>query len=599
MPSGYIGNSHKVDVGWWMDRLQEGLGFREEVAFEKSWDRWHKYYRGEWEPGIVPVNLFFTMLRTIVPRVYFRNPSVSITSAKPGPLFMGFAKLLERTDSTLMRQMRLKQELKRIVADSFLYGTGIGTLGFGAVFEYEHTGFVQAPRVGKQQAALEYEDHVIPNMPWFSRIHPRNYIVPDQTEVHRSSRWTAHIIERSISDIKEDPRLNSNRKNVGSGRFTTLGQGMRRDRHHRRKGRSIPSSNSLGEDMTELAVIRDKKLRRVIVLAPGGGTSKHLELYSGFDALQGSGFPEYSLTFNPDPEHFWGVPDSQILEPYQLEINETRTQLMQQRRLALVKWLLRKNGMEQSEIDKLLSPNAGAVAFTNGDPRTIALLTQLGDIPQSLFTALEQTMRDMRDTVGFSRNAFGEFNSQTADTTATEAQIVRQASEIRVDERRDMIADMLVDIVEGIHNLIFRHWTSQEIVEVVGPGGVPIWVKFTPQMLAIGQYHVKIDPDNSLPETKQVREQKALQLYQVLKTNPLIDPIQLTQYLLHELHGTAFDSMMRALPPMNVNGPIGAQQYGDVLRQSLNQARPEELIKGAIGNAVEVSRGAPAQGAQA
>lgn len=575
MTDGYVGNSSKPDSGWWLDRLQEGIAYREVVAYEESWDKWHRYYRGEWEPNVMPVNLFFTMMRTIVPRVYFRNPSVSITSAKPGPLFMGFAKLLERTDAKLIRQMRLKGELKRMVQDTFLYGTGIGTLGFGAVHEYKHEGFVEAPLVGSQQESIEYRDYISPNMPWFGRVHPRNYIVPAETEAPHTARWSAVIVERFVEDVKRDPRLRAVRKDIGAGRFSSITDRGVGAKIHRtgRYGRGVET-----QEIVELAVIRDKKTRQVIVMSAGGSEMGETVLYNGPDALQGSGFPDFILTFNPDPEYFWGVPDSQILEPYQLDINETRTQLMQQRRIALVKWLVQEERMEDGEIQKLLSPDVGAVAKVKGDPRAAALLTQLGDIPVSLFQALELNERDVRETVGFSRNQVGEFNSRTADTTATEAQIVNAASEIRVDERRDMISDLLVDIVEGIHSLIFNHWTTQEVVDVVGPGGAPVWVQFTPQMLAVGEYNVKVDPDNSLPETKQLREQRALALYERLKTNPMIDPFKLTQYLLHELHGTAFDDMMRALPPVSAgNKPINALEYGDLLRSSIGQADGRDI----------------------
>ena len=580
MPSGYIGGTTNPDVTWWQDRVREGMAWRKMVAFEESWYKWHQYYRGEWDSGVMPVNLFFQLMRSIVPRVYFRNPSVSITSSKPGALYMGFAKLLERTDEKLMRQMRLKNELKRMTADSFLYGTAVGTLGFGAIHEYEHAGYVESPLLGRHGEAVEYQDFVNPNMPWFSRVHPRNYVVPLGTEVHHTARWTAQIVERNVEDVKADTRLSNARKNVGPGRFNELNQSAQ----SKARSAKLQSGGMHGrhaDKTVELAVIRDKKFRMVHVLGPSSGNKTKPEvLYSGTDALQGSGFPDFTMSFNPDPEYFWGVPDSQILEPYQKDINEARTQLMQHRRLALRKWLVRKGAMEESEIKKLLSSDPAAVAFVKGNPTTSVLPTQLGDIPQSLFSAIEQDLRDMRESVGFSRNQLGEFNSQTADTTATEAQIVQAASEIRVDERRDMIADLLVDIVEGMHNLIFRHWTTTEVVDVVGPGGIPIWVQFTPQMLALGQYNVKIDPDSSLPETKQAREVKALALYERLKTNPIIDPFKLTQYLLHELHGTAFDDMMRQLPQQNVNGPVNASEYGGILQNAIGQQNPQQLIEG-------------------
>ena len=149
MPDGYIGSYGKPDEAWWLEQITEGIKYRQESAFEKEWARWRRYTRGEWAPGVFPVNLFFTLMRTIVPRVYFRNPSVSIVSTKPGPLFMGFARLLERVDAKLIRQAHIKEHMKAIVQDTFLMGTGVGTEGFGAIYEYQHQGHVEAPRIGR------------------------------------------------------------------------------------------------------------------------------------------------------------------------------------------------------------------------------------------------------------------------------------------------------------------------------------------------------------------------------------------------------------------------------------------------------------------
>ncbi len=193
-------------------------------------------------------------------------------------------------------------------------------------------------------------------------------------------------------------------------------------------------------------------------------------------------------------------------------------------------------------------------------------------IPKDLFVAAQAIVQDVRETVGFSRNQFGEFNSQSGDTTATEANIVRQASEIRVDERRDMVADMLVEVMETVHQIIFKFWTEETVVDVVGPGGAPIWVRLAPSLLKEGRYNIKVDPDSSVPETRALREAKAVQLYQLLRTNPLIDPVQLTQYLLHELHGVQFDDMMRVLPAVQGGQQeVGMEGLAGLIGQSVNQ----------------------------
>lgn len=317
--------------------------------------------------------------------------------------------------------------------------------------------------------------------------------------------------------------------------------------------------------MMDLIEIRDKKYRSVMVIAPYINTEK--VLYHDDDDLQGDWGPTiYPLVFNEDDEIAWGVPDSVILEPHQLEINEIRTQAMKHRRLALIKVLYQTGSIDKAELDKFFSEDvaAGIAVKDIGQIKPI----QVAEIPQGLLVADRTTMQDVREALGFGVNQMGEYKQGSSDTTATEAMIVKMATEIRIDERRDIVADMLTDIINDMHRIIFEQWNHQEVIEVVGPAGVPLWVTFKGQELATGRYAVKVDPDTAIPETRAIREQRAMGVYERFKMNPLIDPIKLTTYLLHEMHGVQFDDMLRGLPPGlgSMNQPMELGQYGQLLQ---------------------------------
>jgi len=129
---GYIRG--QPDLAWWLHQVRDGVKFRKKYAREEMWKSWRDAYRGNWKAGTLPSNLFFKMLRATVPRVYFRNPSVSITPAKPGMINWSLAKILERIDRTLIEEMRLKTTMKTAISRSFLMGTGIVKLGFGTEY---------------------------------------------------------------------------------------------------------------------------------------------------------------------------------------------------------------------------------------------------------------------------------------------------------------------------------------------------------------------------------------------------------------------------------------------------------------------------------
>src|SRR5690606_23544312 len=93
-------------------------------------------------------------------------------------------------------------------------------------------------------------------------------------------------------------------------------------------------------------------------------------------------------------------------------------------------------------------------------------------------------------------------------------------------------------------------------------------------------YLVKADPDQMVPETRELRENKAIIMYNQLKTNPLIDPFRLTAYLLRELPGVHFDDLLSGFPEglgMTPGNPMNIGQFQQVL-QNVAQRAPQLLV---------------------
>lgn len=556
MPDGYIGAV--PDLKWWAEQIRAGERFREREALEARWKQWRKYARGEWRRGILPVNVFFTMLRATIPRIYFRDPAVSVRPAIPGFLNMAFAQLLNRIDNKMIRQMDLKRAGKRMVYDAWMRGTGIGKLGFGGEFTASPDGSVEiAAPISRRGESFEYDSTVMPNMPWYKRVNPGQVVVPDGCEDLQAARWIAHEIHRPVDDVMRDPRF-KNTKDLRSVRFEVEGNGR--------------ASIDKVVDMVKLYEVRDRKFRRVFVFSPSqvGGNKTILDQES--DRLQERRFPFFELIFNMDPDVFWGLPDAQILEPQQLELNEINTQIMKHRRLSLVKLLYENGAIDEVELAKMMTEDVAAGVQVNTLSGIDA--TQVVSIPPDLINAKTLVMQDIRDSMGFSRNQLGEFQSRRGDTSATEASIVQQGSEIRIDERRDGLADMVKDVVMEMNEIIFDQWGPEIVVDLVGPGGVPVWVQVDPAMLRHGRYNITVDPDTAVSRTRQEREAKAMVVYERLKANPFIDPIKLTQYLLTEIEGVELDDLMRILPPPGAGGFRGVLnplEFAGVIQQGIGQ----------------------------
>lgn len=561
--SGYIGS--RPDVGWWVEQIRLGKEYRQKQAYEADWPKWREYYRNKYRKRAVqPVNVFYMYIRSVVPRIYFRNPTVSVSPAMPGPLNMAFAQVLNRIDNKLLLTMGVKRAIKSIVQDTVMFGTGIGKLGYGALFNV--TGFDDdAPLTGKQGERVEYDQKISSFTPWFKRISPKMFIVQAGAMTADESRFLIHEVKRDPEDVKKDPRFNTHGVNV--------------------KTDTVPEDNYYSDKLglVTLFEVYDRKTDKVFVIAPNLDTTGRVLVDP--TVIDFSRPPLFTSIFNPDDDAFWGIPDLQILEPHQLEINEINTQIMKHRRLSIIKLLAGEQSISEEEIEKMVSEDVGAVVrVKTRNPQTAVMPTMAGDIPQSLIVAKEEVMQIIRETLGFSRNQFGEYMGGSEKPTAEEAATVRAATDIRMDERRDVIADMLVDLVGTMNELLFKRWDANQVVDVVGPGGSEVWVRVNPSTLGMGKYAVKIDPDSSIPLTQAQREGRAAQIYQLFKDNPLIDPVKLTQMVITELGGVQLDDLMKMMPAVpgqqgSPGSPIGPEQLAGMIQQSMGaaQANPQQM----------------------
>ncbi|MGI0134996.1 MAG: hypothetical protein ACREBW_08585 [Candidatus Micrarchaeaceae archaeon] len=530
--NGYI--KGQPDTTWWFEQILLGEKWRKRLTYEDNWKTWRSWYRGEWGPGVSPNNVFFQMIRTLLPRIYFRNPSVSINPELPGPEALLMARLLEQLDNKLFRILRLKEQVKRIVFNGVMFGTGIGELGFGSQF-------APTPDVGSTEPAekdqhgrpvrLEYNDLVQADMPWFLSNHPGRVVIPVGSQDIHTARWYASRITRSLYDLQDDPRFrNTALLKTGSSDFR------------------LTNPNQTIPEPVDVYTIRDKRTGKVFVISrQGDGGAKSILYYEDDAFLSDGSFPAFPLVMNQDDENFWGIPDAQILTPLQIEANDTRSLIMKHKRSSLVKIIYEDGAIDPDELTKLDDRNVRAALKA----KNINALKEFqpGGIPPALLEGEQLTTAEVEKTLGLGVNQFGEYAPGSSDRSATEAAIVNQATQIRIDERRDAVADMLTAVTGKMHQVIFTEWHGEHVVDILGLEGARIWVSFSGDMLKSGRYQVNIDPDTSLPETKMLREQKAVQIFQLLKNDPMINQLTLRQMLMGAFYGPQYQHLVQPPQP--------------------------------------------------
>ena len=558
------GRTGSKALEYWKDEIRRAVRYRTIFGKSKEWALYKNMYRGFWAKEVVPVNIIYAIARSIIPQVYFRNPRVGVIAAKPG--YTMHARVLERIDNYLIRELWLKNEFKSMILNCYFSGRGPGILGYDTEYgfnpsflsdEMEDSSLTTFNKKGEK---IEYTENVKPGMPWFLSCNPLDFVVPWGTSRWESARWFAMRKMRMLKDIKEDPKY----KNKSKLRAAYKSK-LESSTESRPEGSTPMHEEDAENAWVELWEIHDKRTGRVLVIS----LDHDKFLRDDFDYLQLEGLPARVLGFNEDPDFFWWVPDARQIIHQQNEMNDIRTMAKKHRRVALLKALVDKNAVNKDEITKLLDQDPKAVVRIDpgptGDIRKSVALFQ-SHVPPDLTIAAREVREDIREIIGFSRNQMGSFEEASGRRTAHEAEIVRAASMIRIDERRDIVADMLESVLRGMNQIIFDNWTTERVVDVVGDDGAKYWVRFTGREIR-GEFNFKVNPEEAIPEDRRTRRAEALQFMQTIAQAQIPD---LNMRYLIEQYAAQFDWLdPKMLFPGEGAGrsPEKAMMFGDFIKR--------------------------------
>ena len=499
-------------LDWWKTAVKNGMRFQNTYANARMWPTYKAYYRHNFASTQLPVNLIFSVLRSLVPQVYFRNPKVSATQTKPGLEYEMHARLVEDIDNWLLSELNTKYQIKRMIVDTFLCGISSGFSGYDSQYGFnpnlalpETQGAASLTQFDKKGNRIEYNSRVSPGMPWFLRARPEDTIYPWGCESAESAEWVAMRVFRPLKDIKKDPKY----KNTGSLKGSFI---QRRTTAEGTDKEEIGKTGmSTDHEWVELFQIHDSKGKELYAFA-----MNHPEfLRQEEDHNQIDGLPVEALVFNADPDYIYGIPDAKIIEPQLLELIEIRTQAMKHRRVDLLKILYKKGAISDEAVKKLLSPDVAAAVEIESETASIReavlpMVSGAAGILADMQNAADAVRQDVRETVGFSRSSTGEYQGKT-HISAQETGVVQAANQIRIDERRDLVADLLQNVIRKFNQTVFTHWKEPMVRSVVGPDGARWWLKFTGEQIK-NEYTLRVDPSNAVPPDPRVKRQEAVEM---------------------------------------------------------------------------------------
>jgi len=550
----------------WKDRIRSGIKYQTKYGHPESWAIYEKRLRCDWEDkgDIIPVNLIHAFGKAIIPKVYARNPRVTLRPNNPQIPYVKL-KAAETTVNWYIRKLNIKQEMKKMVADNYSNGNGICFFGYDGEFGYrpDHAsplleGMGTTDRFASTMNYIEYNKNIFPGSPWMLRERPLDVIVPFGATSISTTPWIAHRSIRLVSDVKLDERYLPNRKQIKANRQVET-EGSYSD--------PIYKEMMDTDEYVELWEIRDYRTRMIYVIS----FDHDKFLVKEIDELQFNDLPAAEMIFNEDSTGFWGIPDARIIMPQQDELNEIRTQARAHRAAATLKAIVPTGALTPEAKKAFLSGEVMPVVEVSVDDVRKAVLLLQPHVPMDFGILSQQVLQDVREMIGMGPNQASTYSP--GRKTATEATIVQVASELRIDERRDVAADVLIQVAKKILQMVSAFQaTSEGTIPIIAPDGTAKWATYQARDL-IDDYDYIVNPDECLPYNMQIRKQNAQELYAIGVQNPqMFNVMELTKFLLEQY------------PEANPDRLLNQPGWGNNMEQPMPGAElGKQIQKGMVG----------------
>jgi hypothetical protein len=556
----------------WIEEIKAGIEWRERTSGhdDSHWKRYSQYYSADWESignytnGYVPANRVFAYVRASVPNTYYRNPKVMITGSVPD-----FGLTLENVDNKLLgrKHMNLKKHLKRSLLDAQIAGVFILKFGFNSRFEVAEADDTPPKR------RIEYSRGTKKGMPWVGRVLPINFVFPHGLIDAEDAQWCAEYVVRPYKDVMLEKNYKNKEKIKGV--FTRDIEDIRTV--IKRLIASIGSSPR-GKELRKLGLVGlwhlwDRRTGKLYII----DSDSEVLLYDEKKAILDWGLPFIFSALNENTSSVWGVSDVKIMEPDVLDLNDMKTEFRKVRRTNIYKFLVRNGTFKtQEECDRFFDANDIRSAFmVNGKPGDMVQEIN-SNIPPHLYLQNKVAEDELRTNVRFSRNRGGEFAS--GRRTATEAQNVDEANSVTDSERRDIIADSVGNLLDGVNHIIFSLWSAEDVKMFLGlDQPIPFWPS-SPDDEKLAGLSLEVNGEDTAPPNTLLAQATAQRFYEITRNDPTFNPYvaAVEVALAHNKHPSdVIDPLLGTLVQLMSDPEVGQQikQQVAVLIQQVFKAQ--------------------------
>jgi hypothetical protein len=254
-------------------------------------------------------------------------------------------------------------------------------------------------------------------------------------------------------------------------------------------------------------------------------------------------FPIKVLTLTTVSDQAIPPSDSEIGRPQVNELIKSRSQMLMQRDRSLPLRWFDANQFDEDIAERIRKGTYQDMIPVNGPGDQVVGEIARANYPRENFEFQNVITHDLDE--GWSMGPNQQGFATPGDTSATEANIIQSASNVRLDYERARVLRFFLEVAEAVGALMQLFQDDQKWIEVVGQNGATSLQSWDKTKIR-GDYIFEAKPDAAVRVDVGQKRVEGLNLYKLLRRDPMVNGQALVSDIL-ELHG--FDPTRVMVPP--------------------------------------------------
>lgn len=521
------------DVEMWLGRIETAKKARYDA--EAEWERNRQMIQASTYTDLpkpyarVWVNLMLSIVKTMVPNLYFKAPEFTCLPMRPQDEKTYL--VAQEIINYYARTGQLKQQMKKVVLDALVCTYGV--LKVGWVMEDVDLNLDVDPESGDREVTDDSEEMPLSSVqrnqikggiglrPFQIRVSPWNFLRNRGSTSLKNASWVAERVFLPLQEVKNDPQY-TNKSNLRSNAVPsmtasqTFGEGYilteRGTDQYTMEGRALSDPD---EELVEMWEIWDRASEKRIVIARGG--HKPLCFKDWPYDLDGR-FPYIEVQFNDVPDEPYPISFCSSFREIISQINIISSYELEFVKRSVGHLGVDSNIVDEIEIERIRAGEPVGVVCSKGPPADA--FAAVGGVPLNPDLKFVHAKAEANlETISGASDAL-RGGEAPAGQLATVAKLQATGTSLKVGEMQDIVSDAMIEWAEMVDMLAKQLCDKPTAIRISAEDGFS-WKTFTQQDIK-GRYEYGIIPGSMLPQNEDQQQQQALNLLNL--SAPFIAP---------------------------------------------------------------------------